>query len=57
MPPARYTTTAQSRSPTTSGDLDLVDPSLTDARYWRDQPGQDTAGERTAIVLVGAKTA
>jgi SAM-dependent methyltransferase len=40
------------------GDLDLVDPGLTDARYWRDQPGQDTAGERSAIVLagVGAKT-
>jgi O-methyltransferase involved in polyketide biosynthesis/DNA-binding HxlR family transcriptional regulator len=41
------------------GDLDLVDPGLTDARYWRDQPGQDTAGERPAIILagVGIKTA
>jgi O-methyltransferase involved in polyketide biosynthesis/DNA-binding HxlR family transcriptional regulator len=41
------------------GDLDLVDPGLTDARYWRDQSGQDTAGERLAIVLagVGVKTA
>jgi hypothetical protein len=41
------------------GDLHLVDPGLTDARYWRDQPGPDTAGERPAVVLVGvgAKTA
>jgi hypothetical protein len=41
------------------GDLDLIDPGLTDARYWRDQPGQETAGERSAIVLagVGVKTA
>jgi S-adenosyl methyltransferase len=41
------------------GELDLVDPGLTDARYWRDQPGQDTAGERPAIILagVGVKTA
>jgi O-methyltransferase involved in polyketide biosynthesis/DNA-binding HxlR family transcriptional regulator len=40
------------------GDLDLIDPGLTDARYWRDQPGQDTAGERPAIILagVGVKT-
>jgi DNA-binding HxlR family transcriptional regulator/SAM-dependent methyltransferase len=41
------------------GDLDLVDPGLTDVRFWHDQPSQDTAGERPAIVLagVGAKTA
>ena len=41
------------------GDLDLVDPGLTDTRYWRDQPGQDTAGERFVYLLagVGAKTA
>jgi O-methyltransferase involved in polyketide biosynthesis/DNA-binding HxlR family transcriptional regulator len=41
------------------GDLDLVDPGLTDARYWRDQPGQDAAGERPVIILagVGVKTA
>jgi O-methyltransferase involved in polyketide biosynthesis/DNA-binding HxlR family transcriptional regulator len=41
------------------GDLDLVDPGLTDARYWRGQPGQDTAGERPVIYLagVGVKTA
>jgi O-methyltransferase involved in polyketide biosynthesis/DNA-binding HxlR family transcriptional regulator len=35
------------------GDLDLVDPGLTDVRYWRDQPGQDTTGERPGIVLAG----
>jgi O-methyltransferase involved in polyketide biosynthesis/DNA-binding HxlR family transcriptional regulator len=41
------------------GDLDLVDPGLTDARYWRDQPGQDTAGKRPVILLagIGVKTA
>lgn len=35
------------------GDLDMVDPGLTDERYWRDQPGQDTAGERPAYLLAG----
>jgi O-methyltransferase involved in polyketide biosynthesis/DNA-binding HxlR family transcriptional regulator len=35
------------------GDLDLVEPGLTDVRYWRDQPGQDTAGERSVIILAG----
>jgi DNA-binding HxlR family transcriptional regulator/O-methyltransferase involved in polyketide biosynthesis len=41
------------------GDLDLVEPGLTDVRYWHDQPGQDTADERSVVILagVGIKTA